>query len=69
VSWSFIVISSPLGLSSMSALALNIMVESNIMSLPSTRKPLFSTRRSLAGVPGREDANPDDVAVAVEISC
>ena len=39
------------------------------MSLPSTRNPAFSTLRSLEGVPGREDANPDEVAVAVEINC
>jgi hypothetical protein len=29
----------------------------------------FSIRRSLAGVLGRDDAIPEDVAVAVEMSC
>lgn len=61
--------SSRLGLNSMSVLALNIIDGSSIMSLPSTRNPAFSTLRSLEGVPGREDANPDEVAVAVEINC
>lgn len=29
----------------------------------------LSTRRSFAGVPGLDDANPDEVAVAVDIRC
>lgn len=69
-SCSFVVVrSSEFGPSSMSAPALNIMDGSSIISLPSTRNPPFSTRKSFEGVPGREDANPDEVAVAVEINC
>ena len=48
-------------------LLLYIIPLSNRISWPSTLRPLFSTRRSFAGVPGRDDANPDDVAVAVDI--
>ena len=69
ISFSLVVVSSALALSSMSLLFLYIIDGSSIMSLPSTRNLAFSTLNSFGGVSGREETSPEDVAVAIEINC